>query len=367
MSQTSTEGASKQFTKFLKKILSVNLNAGASSEIVDIFSNKSYTDLQAEAASTDALIMVFLHSPYHRSTSDVCRRLLCSPPMVRHLTENKDRIKAFGSSTSTSQGASLSHSLMASSFPVLALLQPVKSSRSRSNGSNSNLGGISPGDVKLIFKAEGPNLMKMTSMQLTTLVTATFQKHERGVLEAATRKYEQEQAALLRRQQDEEYQETLRRDQERERQRNEERLQAEREETERKEAEARKIQEEANRIDRAKALLRDEPPKGASGCARIRFRLPNGKQLDRRFGADETIGSLKAFLVLYFADELPGGDGKPASKKTEDAIVKRVALSTSFPKRTYGGEGNEDGDDDKTLNECDLCPQAVLMVQNLDA
>lgn len=367
MSQTSAEGASKQFTKFLKMILSVNLDASTSSEIVDLFFKKSYADLQAEASSTDALIMVFLHSPYHRSTSDVCRRLLCSSPMVRYLTENKDRIKPFGSSTSTSQGASLSHSLMASSFPVLALLQPIKSNRSRSNSSNSNPGGIPAGDVKLIFKAEGPNLMKMTALQLATLVTATFQKHERVVLEAATRKYEHEQAALLRRQQDEEYQETLRRDQERERQRNEERIQAEREEAERKELEERKIKEEANRIDRAKALLRDEPPKNTPGCARIRFRLPNGKQLDRRFGDDETIGSLKAFLILHFADELPGNDDKSSSKKTEDAIVKRVALSTSFPKRTYGGEENENSDDEKTLKECELCPQAVLMVQNLDA
>lgn len=210
--------------------------------------------------------------------------------------------------------------------------------------------------------------MKMTSMQLTTLVTATYQKHERGVLEAATRKHEQEQVALLRRQQDEEYQETLRQDQERERQRNEARLQAEREEAERKEAEERKVREEANRLDKARALLRNEPPKGTPGCGRIRFRLPNGKQLDRRFGANETIGSLKAFLVLYFADELPGGDGKPAaSKKDDGAIVKRVALSTNFPKRIYGGEENENGDDDKTLKECDLCPQAVLMVQDLDA
>mmetsp|Transcript_9750 Transcript_9750/g.23831 ORF Transcript_9750/g.23831 Transcript_9750/m.23831 type:complete len:423 (-) Transcript_9750:549-1817(-) len=372
MSRTSTEGASKQFTRYLKKTLSVNLNAGTSTEIAELFSNKSYADVQGEAASTDALIMVFLYSPYHRSTDDVCRRLLCSPSMVRHLTENKDRIKAFGSSTSTSQGASLSHSLMASSFPVLALLQPVKSSRSRNSGTTNSAtpGGLAPGDVKLVFKAEGPTLMKMTAMQLTTLVTATYQKHERGVLEAATRKYEQEQAALLRRQQDEEYQETLRQDQERERQRNEARLEAEREEAERREAEERKVREECDRLDRARELLRDEPPKGTPGCARIRFRLPNGKQLDRRFGSDETIGSLKAFLVLQFADELPGVDGQPsaaAAKKSDEAIVKRVALSTNFPKRIYGGEENEDGDDGKTLKECDLCPQAVLMVQDLDA
>ena len=202
MSQISTEGASKQFTKYLQKILLVNTDAG--NDIVQLFSNKSYADLQQEAASSDALIMVFLHSPYHHSTEDVCRRLLCSPSMVKFMMENKDRVKAIGSSTSTSQGASLSHSLLASSFPVLVLLQPIN--QSGSSSSSNNLGGIAPGPVKLVFKAEGPTLMKLTAMQLTTLVTATFQKHERAVLEAASRKYEQEQATALRRQQDEEYQ-----------------------------------------------------------------------------------------------------------------------------------------------------------------
>lgn len=364
MSQTSTEGASKQFTTYLKNTLLVN--ADTSNDIVQLFSTKSYSDLQIEATSTEALILVFLHSPYHRSTNDVCRRLLCSPSMIRFLTENKERIKAIGSSTSTSQGASLSHSLVASSFPVLALLQPVKQSGS-SNNNNNNPGSIAPGPAKLVFKAEGPALMKLTALQLTSLVTATFQKHERVVLEAATRRYEQEQATALRRQQDEEYQETLRQDQERERQRNEARLQAEREEEERRQEEQRKITEETNRIDNARALLRDEPPKGTQGCARIRFRLPNGKQLDRRFEADETIASLKAFLILHFANELPESQSPATAKSGNDAVVKRVALSTNFPKRIYGGEGNEDADDDKTLKECDLCPQAVLMVQDLDA
>jgi len=279
--------------------------------------------------------------------------------MVRFLLSNTERVKAVGSSTLTSQGASLSYSFSASSFPVLALVQPVKRSGSSSNSSNGNQISVAPGPAKLVFKAEGPTLAKLNPAQLTSLVTATFQKHERTVLEAATRRYEREQETELRRQQDEEYQETLRQDQERERLRDEARLRAEKEEREKKEEEERRVSEEANRLDKARALLKEEPPKGTKGCARIRFRLPNGKQLDRRFGADETIGSLKAFLVLEFAAK--------ASDNNREDVVKRVALSTNFPKRIYGGEGNEEGDDDKTLQECDLCPQAVLMVQDLDA
>jgi FAS-associated factor 2 len=370
--ELSPERASKLFNSYLKKNLNSS-NNNDSNNILELFSTKSYASLQREAASNDALIMVYLHSPHHRSADDVCRRLLCSPSMVRFLTENKGRVLSLGSSISTAQGASLSYSLTTSSFPVLALLQPVKSSSGTSsstissnsnnsssnnnNNNNNNAGGasVAPGPVKLIFKAEGPALMKLTAMQLTTLVTATFQKHERTVLEDASRRYEREQEVELRRQQDEEYQETLRQDQERELQRTEERLEAEREEELKIEEEIRKVTEEANRLDRARSLVRDEPPKGTPGSTRIRFRLPNGKQLDRRFEGDETIESLKAYLILHFVSE------------KGDDCVKRVALSTTFPKRTYGGDGKENEDDLKTLQECDLCPQAVLMVQDLDA
>lgn len=361
-SATATEGASKQFLSYLKRTLTL-LNSDTSNGIVQLFSSKSYAEVQREASSSDALILVYLQSPYHRSNDDVCRRLLCSPSMARFLAENNERVKAIGSSTATSQGSMLSYSLSASSFPVLAMLQPEKSSSSN-NSNSASAGVITPGPVKLVLKVEGPALVKMTAMQLTSLVTATFQKHERTVLEAASRRYQREQEAELRRQQDEEYQETLRQDQERERQRTEARLEAEREERRKKDEEERKIAEEANRLDRARELLREEPPKGAPGCARIRFRLPNGKQLDRRFEGDETIGSLKAFLVLHFASLESDNTN---NKKDAGALVKRVALSTNFPKRTYGGEGEENDDDLKTLKECDLCPQAVLMVQDLDA
>jgi len=360
LSTDSADRASKKFNSYLKQNLN-NINSNNdNNDIVQLFSLKSYAALQREASSSDALVLVYLHSPLHRFGDDVCRRLLCSPPMVRFLTENKERVMLLGSSISTAQGASLSYSLSASSFPVLALLQPVKSNSSSSSSSNNNnnganitVGSVTPGPVKLVFKAEGPALMKLTAMQLTGLVTSTFQKHERTVLEAASKQYEREQETELRRQQDEEYQETLRQDQELEQQRTETRLEAEQEEERKREEEEQKINDEVNRLDRARSLLRDEPPKGTPGTTRIRFRLSNGKQLDRRFGENETIGSLKAFLILHFASEMSNNNNR-------NDCVKRVALSTNFPTRTHE-------DDQRTLKECDLYPQAVLMVQDLDA
>ena len=368
LSLDSTERVSKQFTSYLKTNLLDNNNNNHddninNNDVCQLFSTKSYSTLISEASTSDALIMVYLHSPYHRLGDHICRRLLGSPSMVRFLNENKERVMPLGSFITTAQGASLSYSLSVSSFPVLALLQPVKSSIASSNTNSTSSGdtttttaatAASPGPAKLIFKAEGPTLMKISASQLTALVAATFQKHERAVLEAATKRYEREQAAELRRQQDEEFQETLRQDQERERERTKARLEAEQEEKRKVEEEKRKVTDELDRLDRARSLMKEEPAKGTPGTARIRFRLSNGKQLDRRFGGDETIATLKAFLILHFANET-------TTNSNDEYCVKRVGLSTNFPTRTYNS------DDDKTLTECDLCPQALLMVQDLDA
>ena len=135
----------------------------------------------------------------------------------------------------------------------------------------------------------------------------------------------------------------MRADQERERQRQEEREREEQRVREEEEREQAKQKAEEERLANAKALLRPAP---AAGGTRIRFQLPNGKKLDRRFENDETVGALKAFLILHFAEEQPE--------------IKNIALSTNFPKKTHD-------DDAKTLQESDLCPQSVLMVQDLDA
>lgn len=368
LSIDSTTRASKQFTSYLKTQHLYNITDSCSSsssssgnirgnDVVESFSTKSYSSLVADAMSSDALILVYLHSRNLRNADGICKRLLLSPSMARFLIENKQRVLPLGSFISTAQGASLSNSLSAASFPLLALLQPIKSksSFSRSNsGTNNSNGDSAGGSVKLIFKAEGPALMKLSASQLTGLLMGTFQKHERTVLEERTRRYEREQDAELRRQQDAEYQETLRKDQERERQREEARLEAEREKQRKIDEEKRKIEEEANRLEHARSLMKDEPPKSAPGSTRIRLRLPNGKQLDRRFGGGETIGAVKGFLILHFASD----------SKRKDRIkncVKRVGLSTIFPTRNFTD------DDDKTLKECELCPQAVLMVTDLDA
>ena len=94
------------------------------------------------------------------------------------------------------------------------------------------------------------------------------------------------------------------------------------------------------------SLVGDEPPLGTPDVARVRLTLPNGRRIDRRFRADDTIEVVRAFLTVHFHEN--------------DVDIVNFSLSTSFPKRTYD-------DPTMTLREGELVPQAVLMVQDLDS
>ncbi len=226
----------------------------------------SFSALKQEAAATQSLILVYLHSPVHRQAGELCQKFLLNSQFLDWITQNNGThiiggVRAMGSSIHTSQGSSLSFQLAVASFPCIALLQPSPSSASSgSNGNGSyNRAEADHKPLKLVFKAEGPALIKMTSSQLLNLIKTTYQRHQIIVQEREARRIEREQEQQLRRQQDAEYQEALRADQERERQRQEEEELQKRVQKEEEENEKKKIQEEKDRLEKAKALVRPEP------------------------------------------------------------------------------------------------------------
>ena len=323
LSPAVTEKAAQQFVQHLKSLASTPTQQAA----VDAsFSTLGFEAVRQEAVNTHSLIVLYLHSPLHRQADNFLKSTMLSQSMLEFL--NQDNVKPFGSSIHTSQGSSLANHLGVASYPMFAMLQPGSSSSSA---------------AKLVFKAEGPNLLKMQPNQLLPLLNGTYHRFQMLVAEEVARRLEREHEVELRRQQDEEYNEALRVDQERERQRQEVREQEEQRAQEEQEKERQKVEAEKNRIETARRLLRPEP---MSGGTRIRFQLPSGKKLERRFENDETIASLKAFLILHFAEHSPE--------------ITNIALSTNFPTKNYDQQ-------DQTLTESGLAPQAVLMVQDLDA
>ena len=279
-----------------------------------------------QAVDQSQLLLVVLHSPLSPDSTAFCRNVL---PLLDSFVNNP-HVAALGVDIQSGQGAQLAQVLQASAFPLLAVLQPT------SNSSN----------LTVLLRAQGESLMNMSTMPaaepaLLQYLHMALARHEALVAEETARRIEREQAAQLRRMQDEEYQETLRIDRERQEQ-------ALAQERLRQEEEHRRLEQEqaqVNAIDSARRLVGEEPTSG--GCM-VRFVLPSGTKLNRRFQTDATISVLKAYLVVYCHDN--------------HVEMGSIGLSTSFPRKTY----NEDHEQQLTLEEAGLAGQAVLMVQDLD-
>ena len=315
-----TAKAAQQFVVFLQ-----SLSSGE--RIGRHWSTLGFVALKHEAMTTQSLIFVYLHAPLHSETKSYCQTVLNREPMLSFLQQ--ERVLPVGYSIHTAQGAQLQDMLQITSFPAIAVLQP---------SGNSTL--------QLMLKAQG--IRQCRPHYLLPLLQTLLQRHQITLSELEMRRLQRQQESDLRRQQDDEYQATLQADQEREL-----RAAAERDAVL---AAAAAEQEAAHRAERAAAeawqaakdLLRPEPEPHDPQATVLRFVLPSGTKLNRRFGADESVAAVRAFLQIYCVEH--------------DLSLRNIGISTNFPRQTFSVE--EDG---KTLREVGLVPQAVLMLQDLDA
>jgi FAS-associated factor 2 len=323
-----TAKAAQQFVAYLQNVSTNQVQAGISLErIGSTWSNLGFVALKHEAMTTQSLIFVYLHSPLHSETKSFCQTVLNRDPLLSVLQQ--DRILPVGYSIHTAQGAQLQDMLQITSFPAIVVLQP---------SGNSTL--------QLMLKAQGASQCR--PQFLMPLLHALLQRHQITLSELEMRRLQRQQESDLRRQQDDEYQATLAADQERERITAAERNAVLAAAAAAQEAQRQVEQVAADALRAAQNLLRPEPDPQDSNSTVIRFVLPSGTKLNRRFGADETVAAVRAFLQVHCVEN--------------DWSLRNIGLSTNFPRQTFAPE-----DDDKTLLEAGLVPQAVLMVQDLDA
>lgn len=123
-------------------------------------------------------------------------------------------------------------------------------------------------------------------------------------------------------------------------------------------------QSKLNVTSDAKTTTTQEP------MANIRFMLPSGKRLIHKFrGRTDTIATLRAFLTVHFHKELQiyQQHHQQEQHRSNSVInpspphyIESFSLNCNYPKKTLE-------DDAKTIEEEGLCPQAVIMVQDLDS
>ena len=324
LSAAVTAKAAQQFVTYLQSIQGRSVQ---DNRVSDIWQATGFHALRQEAVEKQSLLLVYLHSPLHRQADVVSKNLLCDSTILQQLQD----LLALGVSVHTALGAHLQQILQITSLPGLAVLEPSAGS---SNSSNT---------LQLLLRAQGPALLSMPPSQLRSILRSSILKHQSILAEQTARRLHREQEAQLRRTQDEEYQQALAADQERERLARQEQEQAANEEAAKEQAQRDAVQERERALQEARDMVQPEPSEGG---ARLRLVLPSGTKLNRRFRSDDTIAVIKAFLFLHFQEQ--------------NSNIVRIGLSTNFPKKEY----TEDG---QTLQDAGLVPQAVLMVQDLDA
>ena len=319
------------------------------------FSARGYSSTLAEVTNrpinSRPLLLLYLHSPLHLDGTKFIQEYLCHSQLLQLLnannTNNNDNggggsVVCFGASVHTADGQKIRDMLGVTSFPFMAVVNV------KSTSANSNTTTPVP---ELLLRMEGPKLLTIPPSQVTTYLNTTITRHAEVLAMEEARRLQREEDARLREEQNREFQETLLADQMRELQR-QETMERERREREEKEEEERlKVAQEASRLADAKSIIdkASEPLVSMKqGVVRLRFTLPNGKKVDRRFHATDTIEVIRAYLIVYFDEE--------------SIEIKNFGLSTNFPRKTYCDEDNS-----STLEEAGLAPQAVVMVQDLDA
>jgi UBX domain len=294
-----------------------------------------FSTAKQEAVDSQSLLLVVLHSPLHPKSKPYLNRL---SKAVGNLLRTEAHIRAVGYSIQTAQGLYLSQVFSVASYPFVALVQPPVTGKITSSGSENSSNSNSPTRLNLLVRAEGPALVEYNVDHLVAIMQACLTRHQVQVAEALARRLQQEEESQLRRMQDEEYQMSLAADQQRER-----------EERQKQQMALHAEQEKLNRHQQAQRLLQENDDAVASGAktANVRFVLPSGGKLNHKFDETGTCAVLFAYLKVHFHEH--------------NIPIETIGLSTSFPKRSL------DEDDSQTLVEAQISPQAVLMVQDLDA
>lgn len=292
------------------------------------FFDRSQLAAVNEASQGLKYLLVYIHSPLHENSDRFCRQVLCSQSLSRFINQN---MVFWAGSVWDAEGYGLSTQLKASTYPFLSLLL------CRSNR-----------EVQVADRIQGHIEERELIDRLQNVMGTLNPEVARLQQELNMR----EQATRLRTEQDREYQETMEADR-----KAREKKQQEAEQREREEEEARQKAEledaiqmseqlaKISAITRIRATLPPEPPADASAAV-VRFQLPLGAKVGRRFKKDETVQTVLDFLTLHFEDT--------------GANISRFAVSTNYPKRQLD-------DSAMTIEEAGLYPRGVLFVNDLNA
>nr|XP_018903943.1 PREDICTED: FAS-associated factor 1 [Bemisia tabaci] len=278
------------------------------------------------------LLAVYLHHEGSVLTNVFCTQLLCFDSVLQFLKDNfivwgwdltyESNRNKFLTSVTNSLGTMAAHTIRnmeVERLPALLIIMRMRS--------NIEIFTVVHGNV-------GVNEL------LTSLIQAVdlFSEHQR---KEAREEEERNAREMIKTEQDQAYQQSLEMDRAKEEAKKQqeltERLEKERLENERQETEARK---QAQRREVEKQLPK-EPEEGETvGITKIRFRLPKGESIERKFYTSDKLKALLNFLVVK---------GFPQEE---------FKVISSWPRRDLTSLDSEE-----TLQELKLYPQETVILE----
>lgn len=296
------------------------------------FHRSSYMSAVANSFTGSRFVMVYLHSPIHEDSDKFCTDVLCSQTMQTFVETNQ--ITTWVGKVWDTEAYGLSTQLQTAAYPFVALLV-CQSDRV----------------VEVAQRVQGYVDETALVEKLNAGVSSFSAVIERNRAEANRRV----EAVRLREQQDREYRESAEADRlERDRVRVEQEARAAAEAAVR-EAEAQRELEETSRLrdrdsfiqQRREVLQGATEPAAGPDVAVVRFQLPSGKKVTRKFHKTDQAQLIFDFLLVHFVDV----DGN---------FDMQFSVSTHFPKM-------ELTDMEQTVEDLSLFPRGVLYVQDLNS
>lgn len=288
------------------------------------FFEGSFKEALAYAKTSYKLLLIYLHAPDHSATPDFCQNVLGSPQVSELINEN---FVFWACSIKDIDGYRLCSDLEVTTYPFLAVFAPVN---------------LKP---TFLSRIEGP-------VPLDRFISRLEEVVENGsplMVAAKVEEEEREQRRLQMEEQERAYNEALQRDQERERQRQQEeqeRREAELARQRAQEEQEQKLRKREAEIQQKRESLPVEPDSSVKGTAKIRFRLPNGTQLERRFMREDFVSVLYDYID---SQEMDVWDRN---------LMATLQLQTNFPKKVL--------DPEQTVEEAALHPRANIFVYAVD-
>lgn len=294
-----------------------------------VLHDSSFQSAVATAFSASKFLLIYLHSPLHEDTERFCQQVFCSSTLSSFV--NNANIVTWAGKVWDPEAYKLSSELRVSCFPYLALLVCYSNRQ---------------------FEVAVPIQGYTDEQALTEKLQSAMTQFTPVITRVRTENTRFQESARLREQQDREYREAEERDRlERLRKQEEEEELARLEVEERNRGELEAAMELSKKLTKDSEILKKrqnlppEPDASMSEAATIRFQLPTGTKILRRFHKEDTVQTLYDYLSVHFADT-----------KSE---VNNFSVSTHFPKV-------ELTDMTASIDTVGLFPRGMLFVQNLD-